>query len=315
MDETQESKPPQPKRKRRLRVGRLFVLFLVLTVLICGIYSFNQYNTGAKLASGENLKTEEFIGNKLSPNDRENILVIGVDSRGEDKARSDTMMLVSWDKKKNDVKIISFMRDIYAEIPGYKSYKLNTAYYLGGVQLLTTTLQNMFDVPIHHYALIDFSSFESLVDIIAPDGVPISVEKDMSEKIGVSLTKGQHDLSGKELLGYSRFRHDSEGDFGRVSRQQIVMEALKNEVLSIKNLPNIPKFIGAAEGYIETDYTKMDKVKRVLEAITSGKVEIEKLTIPLEGTYSFNSYAHAGSVIEINVEKNKAAVSEFLKEK
>jgi hypothetical protein len=44
-------------------------------------------------------------------------------------------------------------------------------------------------------------------------------------------------------------------------------------------------------------------------------VEIEKLTIPLEGTYSFNSYAHAGSVIEINIEKNKAAVSEFLKEK
>lgn len=314
MDEIQESKSSKPKR-RRLRVGRLFVSILVLIIVICGIFSFIQYNNGAKLASGEKLKTEEFIGDKLGSSDRENILALGVDSRGEDKARSDTMMLVSWDKKKNDVKIISFMRDIYAEIPGYKSYKLNTAYYLGGVQLLKTTLQDMFDIPIHHYALIDFSSFESLVDIIAPDGIPISVEKDMSEKIGVSLTKGQHDLSGKELLGYARFRHDSEGDFGRVSRQQIVMEALKNEVISIKNLPNLPKFIGAAEGYIETDYTKMDKVKRILEAITSGKVEIEKLTIPLEGTYSFNNYSHAGSVIEINKEKNKAAVSEFLKEK
>ncbi|WP_391122189.1 LCP family protein [Psychrobacillus sp. L3] len=314
MDETQRDQT-RSKPKRNFRVGRLVVLLLAFTVLFCGIYSFTQYSIGYKLASGEKLKTEDFIGDKISVGDRENILVLGVDSRGEDKARTDTMMLVSWDKKKNDVKIISFMRDIYAEIPGYKSYKLNTAYYLGGVQLLTTTLQNMFDIPIHHYALIDFSSFESLVDIIAPNGVPITVEKDMSEKIGVSLTKGQHDLSGKELLGYSRFRHDSEGDFGRVSRQQLVMEALKNEVLSVKNLPNVPKFVGAAEGYIETDYTKTDKVKRVLEAITSGKLEIEKLTIPVEGTYSFNSYSHAGAVIEINKEKNKAAVSEFLEEK
>ncbi|WP_391209287.1 LCP family protein [Psychrobacillus sp. L4] len=314
MDETQRGQT-RSRPKRKLRVGRIVVFLLAFTVLICGIYTFIQYSIGHNLASGEKLKTEDFTGDKQSAGERENILVLGVDSRGEDKARTDTMMLVSWDKKKNDVKIISFMRDIYAEIPGYKSYKLNTAYYLGGVQLLTTTLQNMFDIPIHHYALIDFSSFESLVDIIAPNGVPITVEKDMSEKIGVSLTKGQHDLSGKELLGYSRFRHDSEGDFGRVSRQQLVMEALKNEVLSVKNLPNVPKFVGAAEGYIETDYTKTDKIKRVLDAITSGKLEIEKLTIPVEGTYSFNSYSHAGSVIEINKEKNKAAVSEFLEEK
>ena len=50
------------------------------------------------------------------------------------------MMLVSWDKENNDVKVISFMRDIYADIPGYKSYKLNTAYYLDGVQLLKIRL-------------------------------------------------------------------------------------------------------------------------------------------------------------------------------
>ncbi|TQR20658.1 LCP family protein [Psychrobacillus vulpis] len=314
MDEIQQE-PTRRKRKRKLRVGRVFVFLLILVVLIGGIYSVIQYSIGYKLASGEPQKKHEFTGDKLSSDERENILVLGVDSRGEDKARTDTMMIVSWDKKNNDVKIVSLMRDIYADIPGYKSYKLNTAYYLDGVQLVTDTIQKMFDIPIHHYALIDFSSFESLVDIIAPDGVPINVEKDMSEKIGVSLKKGQHDLTGKELLGYARFRSDAEGDFGRVSRQQIVLEALKNEVLSIDNLSNIPKFVGAAEGYIETDYSKTDKAKRILDAITSGKVEIEKLTIPVEGTYSFKNYSHAGSVIEINVEKNKSAITDFLEKK
>jgi len=300
------------RRKRRPRVGRiLFVIFLFLAVGI-GIYTFTQYSSGYKLADTEQKEPMEFNGDELKKGDRENILVLGVDSRGEDQARTDTMMIFSWDKENNDVKVISFMRDIYADIPEHESYKLNTAFYLGKVQLLKDTMQGMFDLPIHHYALIDFSSFESLVDIIAPDGVPVNVEKDMSEKIGVTLTKGQQNLNGKELLGYARFRSDAEGDFGRVGRQQLVMEILKDELLSIENVPNLPKFIGATEGYIQTDYSRSDKTKRVLDAVVSGKLEMEKLTIPVEGTYSFKNYSHAGSVIVLDKEMNKAAITEFL---
>lgn len=300
------------RRKRRPRVGRiLFIMFLFLAVGI-GIYTFTQYSSGYKLADTEQKKPMEFNGDEFKKGDRENILVLGVDSRGEDQARTDTMMIFSWDKENNDVKVISFMRDIYADIPEYESYKLNTAFYLGKVQLLKDTMQGMFDLPIHHYALIDFSSFESLVDIIAPGGVPVNVEKDMSEKIGVTLTKGQQNLNGKELLGYARFRSDAEGDFGRVGRQQLVMEILKDELLSIENVPNLPKFIGATEGYIQTDYSRSDKTKRVLDAVVSGKLEMEKLTIPVEGTYSFKNYRHAGSVIVLDKEMNKAAITEFL---
>ncbi|MGB3102902.1 MAG: LCP family protein [Psychrobacillus psychrotolerans] len=300
------------RRKRRPRVGRiLFIMFLFLAVGI-GIYTFTQYSSGYKLADTEQKKPMEFNGDEFKKGDRENILVLGVDSRGEDQARTDTMMIFSWDKENNDVKVISFMRDIYADIPEHESYKLNTAFYLGKVQLLKDTMQGMFDLPIHHYALIDFSSFESLVDIIAPDGVPVNVEKDMSEKIGVTLTKGQQNLNGKELLGYARFRSDAEGDFGRVGRQQLVMEILKDELLSIENVPNLPKFIGATEGYIQTDYSRSDKTKRVLDAVVSGKLEMEKLTIPVEGTYSFKNYSHAGSVIVLDKEMNKTAITEFL---
>ena len=230
--------PTRRKRKKRLRIGRVLTLFLVLVLIIGGIYTVLQYSAGYKMANKEVDLTIDFEGDKLRKGERENILVLGVDSRGQKQARSDTMMLVSWDKQDNDVKMISFMRDIYADIPDHQSYKLNTAYYLGGVQLLKNTINQMFDLPVHHYALIDFSSFESLVDILAPNGVPMNVEKDMSEKIGVSLVKGQQNLTGKELLGYARFRADAEGDFGRVERQQKVMEALKNELLSIENLPN-----------------------------------------------------------------------------
>ncbi|MEK3977538.1 LCP family protein [Psychrobacillus sp. FSL K6-2836] len=300
------------RRKRRPRIGRILFVILLFLAIGIGIYTFTQYSSGYKLADTTQKEPMDFKGDVLKQGERENILVLGVDSRGEDKSRTDTMMIFSWDKQNNDVKVISFMRDIYADIPGYQSYKLNTAFYLDGVQLLKDTIQEMFDLPIHHYALIDFSSFESLVDIIAPNGVPVNVEKDMSEKIGVTLNKGQQNLNGQELLGYARFRSDAEGDFGRVGRQQLVMEILKDELLSIENIPNLPKFIGATEGYIQTDYSRSDKTKRVLDAIVSGKLEMEKMTIPVEGTYSFKNYSHAGSVIELDKDMNKEAITEFL---
>ena len=303
------------KPKKRLRKGRLFFTVLILLVLAAGVYTFLQYREGYNTAKESKvLQPIDFEGDKWSKGDRENILLLGADSGagGKEKSRTDTMMVISWDKEKNDIKIISFMRDIYADIPNYQSYKLNTAYYLGGVPLLQATLKNMFGIPIHHYALIDFRSFESLVDILAPEGINVDVEKDMSEKIGVSLTKGEHQLNGQELLGYARFRADKEWDFGRVARQQKVIEALKDEVLSLQNVSNVPKFVGAAEGYIQTDYSRKDKVIRIMDAIISGKLEMEKMTIPIEGSYSFKSYKHAGSVIEINKEKNREAIEEFL---
>ena len=55
-----------------------------------------------------------------------------------------------------------------------------------------------------------------MIDKAFPDGIEVDVEKDMSKNIGVSLSQGKQTLHGKELLGYVRFRHDAEGDFGRV---------------------------------------------------------------------------------------------------
>lgn len=302
------------RKKRKFRFGRFFLSILTLIIVGTLLYSIVQYKAGQKLAASQSQDPIEFNGDSLDVKNPtiENILVLGSDTRGEEKSRTDTMMLVSWNKETDEVKVISFMRDIYADIPGYKSTKLNTAYFLGGVQLVKDTVTSMFGIPIHHYALIDFESFETLVDIVAPNGVEIDVEKDMSEKIGVTLKKGIHKLNGKELLGYARFRADKEGDFGRVARQQKVMEALKEEVFKPVNVVHYPKFAGALQGYVQTDYSSAEEVKRVLSLAASGGVEIEKLTIPIEHSYQFSSYEGVGSVIEIDVEQNKKALSEFI---
>ena len=168
----------------------------------------------------------------------------------------------------------------------------------------------MFDVPIHHYAIIDFKSFESLIDILAPDGVEIDVEKDMSTLIGVSLKQGVHKLNGQELLGYARFRHDAEGDFGRVKRQQQVIEALKDELLSINNSKNLPKLVGAAQGYVTTDVSSSDQLKTVLSMAVGG-VNVSKMTIPAPGTYA-DLTVNSAMVLDIDEEANKQLLHDFL---
>ncbi|MGA3599879.1 LCP family protein [Lysinibacillus agricola] len=311
MEEQDYTRRSQRPKKRRLRKGRVLFTLLLLCVIVGVGYAVTQYQNGLELASDTKVAQEDFNGDTVK-GDIENYLLLGIDTRGEEKSRTDTMMVLSWNKKTNDVKLVSFMRDIYANIPGYQSYKLNTAYYLGGVQLLKDTISNMFGLPIHHYAIVDFKNFESLVDILAPNGVKIDVEKDMSEKIGVSLKQGEQNLNGKELLGYARFRHDAEGDFGRVARQQKVIEALKNEILAPQNIVNLPKFVGAAQGYITTDLSSKEEVQQVLKMVSKGKINIEKATIPIEGSFSYQYFSHAGDSIVIDVEKNKEFLRKFL---
>ncbi|MER1985936.1 MAG: LCP family protein [Solibacillus sp.] len=299
-------------KKKRVRKGRVIVtaLFLVIVALIG--YSYVEYQNGLKLASETKVPAEDFIADETT-HKVETFLILGVDSRGEEKSRTDTMMLLTWDRETNDMRLVSFMRDIYAEIPGYQSYKLNTAYYLGGVQLLKETLNNMFDLPIHHYAIIDFKSFESLIDILAPNGIEVDVEKRMSGLIYMTIEPGVQQLNGSQLLGYARYRGDAEGDFGRVERQQKVIELLKEELLSPTNMKNIPKFVGAAQGYVTSDMSSAAQLKMALNMITSGAANLQKMTIPAEHTYSFQTYSHAGSVIEMDIEQNKEMLHTFLK--
>nr|WP_106778918.1 LCP family protein [Lysinibacillus timonensis] len=314
MEENQlhESQPSRKhNRRRRARKGRVVFILLFIIVISIVTYIIFQYRSGLELASVTKMHEESFIPDEAIDHIT-NYLIIGIDTRGEEQSRSDTMMLLSINNSSKEIKLVSFMRDIYAEIPGYESYKLNTAYFLGGIQLLKDTISTMFEVPIHHYALIDFKSFESLIDILSPEGIEMEVEKDMSAHIGVSLKKGVQKLNGKELLGYSRFRQDEEGDFGRVERQQKVIEAIKNELLSPTNILKLPKLLGAAQGYVTTDMSTAEEVSTALSIALGGEIDIQKLTIPVEGTYSFAYYEHAGSVIEIDKAANRNFLHEFI---
>ncbi|WRP04783.1 LCP family protein [Rossellomorea aquimaris] len=297
------------KKKKR---GRKVILVLLLLIFSLLGYAAFQFYSGYKMAGDDKLQEDYKFNGVKDKDGKVNVLLLGVDSRGEEKSRTDTMMLAQIDPKTNETRLVSFMRDIYVEIPGYQNYKLNTAFYLGGPELLRKTIKHNFDIDIQYFMVVDFKGFEQSVDVLAPDGIEMDVEKAMSENIGVSLQPGVQNLNGKELLGYARFRADAEGDFGRVERQQKVINALKDEVLSIGGVTKLPKMAGSIQPYIQTNMSKLDQISIAKDILLSNSSDMDKLTIPVEGSYGFGSYSGVGSVLDINFEENIQALKDFL---
>lgn len=318
-----ESRVAKKKKKRsRVRWRRVFLMLFLLLIVAGAGYTAYQYYAGVHQTDPNdvlNMDNLEFNGKK-DANGRTNILLLGIDRRGQEDSRTDTIMIAQYDPKNNQVKLISIMRDIYAEIPGYRNYKINTAYYLGnlnhqkkGVELLRQALKTNFDIDVQYYALVDFQGFVKIVDTLAPQGIEMNVEHKMSENIGLTLYPGKQLMHGKQLLAYARFRHDAQGDFGRVARQQKVLKALQSEVFSVNGIAKAPKLLGTIQPYIATNMSKMNILALAKDAV-GGNLKVKTMTVPVAGTYTNVSYPGVGAALEVDKEKNIEAIKQFLDE-
>lgn len=171
---------------------------------------------------------------------------------GEDRGRSDSLMIAHYDQKKEQPKLVSIMRDSYVDIPDHGKDKINAAYSYGGIELVRKTLKENFDIPIEYYVTIDFDHFKDAIDSLFPKGVTIDAEKDL-DLDQVYIKSGKQKMDGNTLLQYSRFREDEEGDFGRIRRQQQVLSAISQQVTSVTSLSKLPQTTGKLLGYVDTN--------------------------------------------------------------
>lgn len=246
-----------------------------------------------------------------------NILIIGSDSRGEQQARADTIMIAQYNKKENTAKLASIMRDSYVEIPSYdKKYnKINAAYYYGGPELLRKTIQHNFGIDVSHYVTIDFKAFVKIVDTIAPEGIEVNLTQTIIDDMGLQLQPGVQALHGKDLLKYARFRHDTESDFGRVKRQQEVLQVLKqtltDKVQSMDGVLSLPIVAHELSPYIKTNLDIWALFTLGNSVLFQPINKMETIRIPIDKEYESALTKHAGSVLKMKQETNKEAIQEF----
>lgn len=304
------------RRKKKHKGLRNFFLVAGLIVLLGIGYGIYQYNSGLLLANDGKGKDDETNFEEFEGADSQfgeiNVLLLGSDARGEEEdARSDSLMIAHYNQTTNEVKIVSIMRDTYVDIPGHGKQRINSAFSIGGPELVRKTIKQNFDVDVQYYAIVDFSGFSKIVDVIAPDGIEVDIPYAMSHGIGMTLQPGKQIIHGEQLLGYVRFRHDINSDFGRVERQQEALSKLKEQAVSVHSLMNIPKLLGVVNPYVETNVdnrTLLTIGKGLLVGKSKGT---ESLRIPVANSFE-NKRVDVGEVLSIDFEKNKQALQEFL---
>ena len=288
---------------------------MLLVIIAAAGYTYFEYKKGLSESDGDFKEDGQFEFNgEGSDLDEVNILVLGIDSRGEDHSRSDSMMVIHYNKKQKQPKLISIMRDSYVDIPGYDKQKVNAAYAYGGPELVRKTLKESFDLDINYYAVIDFKGFAKIVDAVAPDGIEVDVPKKMSYGIGMTLQPGKQVLHGERLLGYVRFRHDRESDFGRVRRQQEVFSKLQKEAVSIGNIAQLPKLWGLVDPYIETNIPNGVILSVGKDFLLGSVKETKSFRLPVDGSFTNKDDPKYGAVLDLDLEQNKEELKRFLNE-
>lgn len=279
--------------------------------LIIIIFLFLQGYESTKNAQSK--QTIPFNGEEAPDQNDLNILIIGTDSRGEDRGRSDSLMVAHYDQKRKQPKLISIMRDSYVDIPGYGKDKINAAYSYGGIELVRKTLKENFDLPIEYYVTINFDHFKEAIDNLFPKGVTIDAEKDL-DLDQVFIKAGKQKMDGNTLLQYSRFREDEEGDFGRIRRQQQVLSAISQQVTNVTSLSKLPKTTGKLLGYVDTNLSESTILSVGKDFALGDTKKIETLAVPIDKTWEFNNDTPSGSVLELDTEANAKAIQTFLTE-
>ena len=184
--------------------------------------------------------------------ERITILVMGLDYRdweaGDDAPRTDTMILLTVDPVSKTAGMLSIPRDLWVNIPGFQADRINTAYRSGeiyelpggGPALAVETVELLIGVPIDYYAQVDFNVFVRMIDEIG--GVKIDVPQAITvDLIGPEPPKtiqpGVQTLPGDVALAYARARNTEGGDFDRAQRQQQVILAIRDRILSFDLIP------------------------------------------------------------------------------
>lgn len=220
-----------------------------------------------------------------------NVLLVGIDGKnGVTKGgNSDSLILVSVNKKTEKITLVSFMRDsrTYFTVNGRDYWhKVNAAYARGGAKATVQTIENDYKIDIDYYVAVDFSTFPKVINALG--GITVDVQEYEMKYINRTThaikkipNYGLVKLDGAQALVYSRIRHsDADSDVSRTRRQRTVIEAL------IKSAKGASKgqLLNAVDKllpYLGTDCPKSKIVTYAAQALAQGWMDYEVVNITM----------------------------------
>lgn len=338
---------PQPELRRRW-IAAALALVLLVTVVVTAL-AFNRALLGAGASPSETAQPTATTSPTETPTPTPppppppppapepepprtamNILLIGSDIRGNAREaeaqrqatgqrpdhRSDVLMLVHIPADRQRIYGISFMRDLWVNIPGYGGSKINSALEVGGVPLVTQTVGALLNAPIDHTVMVDFEGFKRLTDTLGGIEVDVKVPFTSTHDSRRPFPAGINHLDGFGALEFVRERYAfSDGDYQRVRNQQtflrsVLAKLVKNGTAADPNAAR--NLIGAVAPYLIVD-SGFDAGKMAWLAYSLRGLPPENaifFTLPTAGT----GFSSTGQSIVLQNPGATAAVGAALRE-
>ena len=275
----------------------LLVLILLLVIwTVAGYLSVRSGVSSANKRLPPGTATVLAKQNGLLFDSPSNILLLGTDHAENGQAgrstdqHSDSMMLLRTDPGRGRLTYLSIPRDLGITIEG-NYQKINSAMQIGGPKLAIQTVNQLLgsQLQVNHVVIVDFGSFEKLVDAVGgivvdvPENIlsnrfdcPYSTQARCLQWRGWRFEKGRQHLSGHQALIYSRIRENklnpADTDFSRAQHQQQVMQATLSKLASFSTFVKLPFSGSSLLAPISTDLSTWDFMQLGWAKFRSGSV-------------------------------------------
>lgn len=339
---------PEGEQKKKKKSGCLIFLIVMLSLLLVALivvavgmnYIFgrlghfenpepsdgtipkmsDEFDVEGNQEGGENFETVDasdvvFETVDVLEGDMINIMLIGQDRRpGEERARSDSMILVTINQEKNTIQLTSFMRDLYVQIPGYMDNRLNAAYRYGGTDLMNDTFKVNFGLEIDGDVMVDFDEFTEIIEILG--GVTLKISgaeaKYMNNASDNHFKEGTNYFNAEDALTFTRMRYAAGGDYGRTDRQRRVIMAIA-ESFRDADLVTIFNVIDQVLPHIVTNLTDAQIIEYATKGLTilGNGGSMETLRIPQDDAH-YNANIRGMAVLVPNLEACREDLREFI---
>lgn len=263
-------------------------------------------------------KTPIYKVEKKDPN-IENILVLGTDSRDvtRERGRSDAIIILSYNKKTGAVKMVSVLRDSLVPIEGRGWNRINAAYSFDGVGLAVNTVNQLFDLDIQRFVVVDFNGVTDFID--KAGGLTISLTQAEADYLTnynsgkVKYSAGPCQMNGDRALAYMRIRK-IDSDFGRTARQRRVIETLASKIIKEKSLSEIYDLTNFAFGLVKTNISITELTSAVADVATGALrngLNISSQHVPYSDAFTYKYY-NGMAIISFDIDDAARRVNKFI---
>jgi polyisoprenyl-teichoic acid--peptidoglycan teichoic acid transferase len=244
-----------------------------LLLALGGGLSFGAFLLEPTLNALRHLDPKAPLQQLINPVPQE-VLILGTDRSG-----ALTDVIASLHLHRGSAGLIQVPRDTYINSPQYGEIKANALYALGGIDAVEQELSQLLGRPVQHHIVVNLEAVRHLGDALG--GLEITVPKrlnyhDYSQNLHIELEAGPQTLKGTDLEGFLRFRHDEEGDLGRMDRQRLAFAALIKKLSQPQTLTQLPQLLTLAGKDIKTDLNPLQLIG-LASAITGKKLESSRL--------------------------------------